>query len=150
MQCHKRFYLNRFHKDLANPKVEQAQAIFQTGTNVGLLTQQLFPGGVNAHGEEEWHSEKTAKRIAVILKTLTDSATKYILENKEAKAFLEALYIEETASIHERQNKLFKTITLSFSKGKPSIDTLENIAHLCKGLRKSQDKLIITKAFKFD
>lgn len=68
MQCHKRFYLNRFHKDLANPEEEQAQAIFQTGTNVGLLAQQLFPGGVNAQGEEEWHSEKTAKRTAELLK----------------------------------------------------------------------------------
>jgi hypothetical protein len=62
MQCHKRFYLNRFHKNLANPEEEQAQAIFQTGTKVGLLAQQLFPGGINAQGEEEWHSEKTAKR----------------------------------------------------------------------------------------
>jgi hypothetical protein len=67
MQCHKRFYLNRFHKELANPEEEQAQAIFQTGTNVGLLAQQLFPGGVNAQGEEEWHSEKTVKRTAELL-----------------------------------------------------------------------------------
>jgi len=67
MQCHKRFYLNRFHKELANPEEEQTQAIFQTGTNVGELAQQLFPGGVNAQGEEEWHSEKTVKRTAELL-----------------------------------------------------------------------------------
>jgi len=69
MQCHKRFYLNRFHKDLANPEEEQTQAIFQTGTNVGLLAQQLFPGGINAQGEEEWHSETTVARTAELLKT---------------------------------------------------------------------------------
>ncbi len=68
MQCHKRFYLNRFHKDLANPEEEQTQAIFQTGTDVGLLAQQLFPGGVNAQGEEEWHSETTVARTAELLK----------------------------------------------------------------------------------
>jgi hypothetical protein len=71
LRCHKRFYLNRFHKDLANPEEELAQAIFQRGTNIGLL----------AH-----------------------------------------------------QNKL-----LTYEKkAKPSIDTLESIAHLCK----QQDQLI--------
>jgi hypothetical protein len=67
MQCHKRFYLNRFHKNLANPEDEQSQAIFQTGTDVGLLAQNLFPGGVNAQGTEEWHSELTVKRTAELL-----------------------------------------------------------------------------------
>lgn len=67
MQCHKRFYLNRFHKNLANPEDEQSQAIFQTGTDIGLLAQDLFPGGVNAQGTEEWHGEVTVKRTAELL-----------------------------------------------------------------------------------
>lgn len=71
LQCLKRFYLNRFHKDLANHEEEQAQTIFQTGTNVGLMAQQ---------------------------------------------------------------NKLLTYV----KKDKPSIDTLESIAHLCK----QQDQLI--------
>jgi len=69
MQCHKRFYLNRFHKNLANPEDEAAQAIFQVGTDVGVLAQELFPGGINAQGEEEWHSEKTVQKTAALLNT---------------------------------------------------------------------------------
>lgn len=69
MQCHKRFYLNRFHKNLANPEDEAAQAIFQAGTDVGVLAQDLFPGGVNAQGDEEWHSEKTVQKTAALLNT---------------------------------------------------------------------------------
>lgn len=67
LQCHKRFYLNKFHKDFANPEDEQTQAIFQRGTDVGELAQKLFPGGVNAQGDEEWHSEITAKRTTELL-----------------------------------------------------------------------------------
>lgn len=67
LQCHKRFYLNRFHKSFANPEDAQMQAIFQTGTNAGELAQQLFPEGVNAQGEEKWHSDKTVRRTAELL-----------------------------------------------------------------------------------
>ncbi len=67
LQCHKRFYLNRFHKTLANPEDEATQALFQSGTDVGLLAQQLFPGGANAQGEEKFHSLKTVKRTAELL-----------------------------------------------------------------------------------
>ncbi len=67
LQCHKRFYLNRFHKTLANPEDAATQAMFQSGTDVGLLAQQLFPGGVNAQGEEPFHSLKTVKRTAELL-----------------------------------------------------------------------------------
>lgn len=67
LQCHKKFYLNKFHKDFANSEDEQTQAIFQRGTDVGELAQQLFPGGVNAQGDEEWHSDITAQRTAELL-----------------------------------------------------------------------------------
>jgi hypothetical protein len=67
MQCQKRFYLNRFHKTFANPEDEQTQFIFQRGTDVGELAQQLFPGGVNAQGKEKYHSEKTVQRTQELL-----------------------------------------------------------------------------------
>ena len=67
MQCHKRFYLNRFHKNLANPEDAATQALFQTGTDVGVLAQQLFPGGADAQGEEQFHGLKTVKRTAELL-----------------------------------------------------------------------------------
>lgn len=78
------------------------------------------------------------KQLQKVLKTVSDFATRYAKENKEAKAFVDALNIEETASIYEQQNKLIAEA----KKAKADIDILESIAHLCKTLRKPQDKLI--------
>ena len=46
-QCEKSLYLHKFKKDLADPITEQSKLIFQRGTEVGLLAQDLFPGGVD-------------------------------------------------------------------------------------------------------
>lgn len=78
------------------------------------------------------------KQLHKVLKTVSDFANKYAKENKEAKAFVDALNIEETASIYEQQNKLIAEA----KKAKADIEVLESIAHLCKTLRKPQDKLI--------
>ena len=78
------------------------------------------------------------KQLKKVLKTVSDFATKYAKENKEAKAFVDALNIEETASIYEQQNKLIAKA----KKAKADIEALESIAHLCKALRKPQDKFI--------
>jgi type I restriction enzyme M protein len=78
------------------------------------------------------------KQLHKVLKTVSDFATKYAKENKEAKAFVDALNIEETANIYEQQNKM----TAEAKKAKADIEVLESIAHLCKALRKPQDKLI--------
>jgi type I restriction enzyme M protein len=78
------------------------------------------------------------KQLQKVLKTVSDFANKYAKENKEAKVFVDALNIDETTSIYEQQNKLIAEA----KKAKAEIDILESIAHLCKALRKPQDKLI--------
>jgi type I restriction enzyme M protein len=78
------------------------------------------------------------KQLQKVLKTVSEFATKYVKENKDAKTFVDALNIEETASIYEQQNKLITEA----KKAKADIEVLESIAHLCKALRKPQDKLI--------
>jgi type I restriction enzyme M protein len=78
------------------------------------------------------------KQLQKVLKTVSDFAIKFSKENKEAKAFVDALNIEETSSIYEQQNKLIAEA----KKAKADIEVLESIAHLCKALRKPQDKLI--------
>lgn len=78
------------------------------------------------------------KQLQNVLKTASDFATKYAKENEEAKAFVDALSIEETASIYEQQNKLIAEV----KKANADIEVLESIALLCKALRKPQDKLI--------
>lgn len=83
-------------------------------------------------------STELQKQLQKVLKTVSDFAHKFAKENKEAKSFVDALNIEETTSIYERQNKLIAEA----KKANADIDILENIANLCKALRKPQDKLI--------
>jgi type I restriction enzyme M protein len=78
------------------------------------------------------------KQLQKVFETVSDFAIKYAKENKEAKAFVDALNIEETTSIYEQQNKLIAEA----KNAKADIEVLESIAHLCKTLRKPQDKLI--------
>jgi hypothetical protein len=46
LQCHKRLYLEIHQPSLAAPPDASMQAILDMGTEIGLLAQQRFPGGV--------------------------------------------------------------------------------------------------------
>lgn len=48
MQCVKRLWLNRHLKNEKEAPNAMQESIFQQGTDVGVLAQQLFPGGINA------------------------------------------------------------------------------------------------------
>lgn len=78
------------------------------------------------------------KQLKKVLKTVTDFAIQLAKENKEAKTFVDALIIEKIDSLYEQQNELIKLVSKVSSKG----GDLEEVAHLCKTLRKPQDKLI--------
>lgn len=46
LQCTKSLWLHKFHPELRNPVGDSRQAAFSSGTDVGRLAQDLFPGGV--------------------------------------------------------------------------------------------------------
>jgi len=46
LQCHKALYLHKYHPELKDEISEAQEALFRSGTDVGVLAQQLFPGGV--------------------------------------------------------------------------------------------------------
>ena len=46
LQCHKRLYLEIYHPALATPPDASTQAILDMGTEIGVLAQQHFRGGV--------------------------------------------------------------------------------------------------------
>ncbi|MDI1291459.1 MAG: N-6 DNA methylase [Methylobacter sp.] len=71
-------------------------------------------------------------------KTVSDFAKQYAKDNTDTQAFIDALSLEDTASIIDQQNKLIADAQ-SIS---PESKALEAIAHQCKALRKPQDKLI--------
>ena len=60
LQCLKRLYLQTHHSDLADPVYPSLQAIFDSGTLVGELARERFPGG--ALVEEEYFEQEQAER----------------------------------------------------------------------------------------
>lgn len=66
-QCPKRLFLQKFKPEVADEEDEKQAAVFQQGSDIGLLAQQLFDGGVNAQGDEEWHSSVTVERTQQLL-----------------------------------------------------------------------------------
>lgn len=45
LQCRKSLWLHKHNPELAPPPDESQKALFETGTQVGILAQNLFPGG---------------------------------------------------------------------------------------------------------
>lgn len=52
LQCEKSLYLYKHHYNLRDATPESRQAIFDQGTAVGILAQELFPKGVDASPED--------------------------------------------------------------------------------------------------
>ena len=47
LQCYKSLYLKKHHPDLEDAISDSQQAIFDNGTNIGMMAQKLFPNGVD-------------------------------------------------------------------------------------------------------
>ena len=67
LQCEKSLYLYKHHYRLKDPIPESLQAVFDQGTNIGLLAQELFPNGVDASPENHFKMvESVGKTIDYI------------------------------------------------------------------------------------
>ena len=54
LQCKKSLYLYKHHYNLKDPIPSSLQVVFDQGTNIGLLAQELFPNGVDASPENHF------------------------------------------------------------------------------------------------
>ncbi len=54
LQCEKSLYLYKHHYRLKDPTPPSLQAVFDQGTNIGLLAQELFPNGADASPENHF------------------------------------------------------------------------------------------------
>ena len=75
-QCVKSLYLYKHHYKLRDAISEQQQAIFDRGTSVGELAQQLFPGGVDAGPDTPFGYQKSV----ALTKKLMEEGAKVIYE----------------------------------------------------------------------
>ena len=94
MQCEKSLYLHRRHPELRDEISEAQEAIFTRGTNVGILAQQLFPGGIDVKPDEHSQIQESIEKT----KRLIDAGEKVIYEaafrHRNALAFIDILVKE--------------------------------------------------------
>jgi hypothetical protein len=62
LQCPKRLWLYRKRPELRPEVSEAQQLVYERGTNVGLLAQQLFPGGLDASPDEPYQYPASVKQ----------------------------------------------------------------------------------------
>ncbi len=75
-QCPKRLFLHNYKPEVRNEEEEEQLSIFSAGTNVGIIAQGLFPGGINAEPPDSFsYAQSVAKT-----KELIESGRKIIYE----------------------------------------------------------------------
>jgi hypothetical protein len=67
-QCPLRLFYHKFKPELKNPEDEGQESIFAAGTNVGILAQGLFPGGVNAEPPDPFSYHVSAEKTQGLIK----------------------------------------------------------------------------------
>ncbi|NER10027.1 protein of unknown function [Muriicola jejuensis] len=75
LQCEKSLFLYKHHYDLKDEISAQQQAIFDQGTEIGLLAQKLFPVGVDASPSSHYEMQESVQK------------TKSFLEAGEARIY---------------------------------------------------------------
>lgn len=68
LQCHKSLFLNKFHKELKDKISYSQDALFEQGTNVGLLARELFPNGIEVSNKQNFKYDTAISRTSEILK----------------------------------------------------------------------------------
>lgn len=80
-QCPKRLWLHKYKLEVRDEEDEAQTAIFQSGTDVGMLARKLFPGGVDASPETPYLYQQsvadTARYIAQGKKVIYEAAFQY-------------------------------------------------------------------------
>lgn len=80
-QCPKRLWLHKYRSDLRDEIDEALQAIFQQGTDIGKLAEELFPDGVDARPKDTYTYQQsvadTAKYIAAGHTVIYEAAFQY-------------------------------------------------------------------------
>ena len=97
VQCPLRLYLHKYMPELKNPMDEEQEAVFTIGTNVGILAQEVFPGGVDLTPPDAYSypiaATKTQEAIKQGIKVIYEATFYYndimcaldILVNKNGK-----------------------------------------------------------------
>ncbi len=64
LQCEKHLFLYKYHYNEMDELSEMQKSIFKRGIDVGVLAQQLFPGGIDASTGKKFNYDKCVKTTA--------------------------------------------------------------------------------------
>jgi hypothetical protein len=70
-QCTKALYLYKKHPELLEDVSDAQQMIFDTGTNVGILARDLFPGGIDSSPIDTYHYQDAVLKTQELIKNKT-------------------------------------------------------------------------------
>ena len=62
LQCDKSLYLYKHHYRLKDPISEALLGVFDQGTNIGILAQELFPDGTDASPENHLKIDDSVRK----------------------------------------------------------------------------------------
>lgn len=91
LQCEKALYLYKNHYNLRDEVSAQLQDIFSQGTNVGVLAQGLFPGGVDASPENYYEMAKSVIKTLQFIKNKETIIYEATFQYNEVMAALDIL-----------------------------------------------------------
>jgi hypothetical protein len=80
VQCHKALYLQKYHPELKDPVPPSREALFQSGSEVGILAHGLFPDGVEIpYAAEGYDTQVMLTNDAIVngAETLYEGAFRY-------------------------------------------------------------------------
>ena len=67
IQCHKSLFLNKFHKELKDKISYSQEALFEQGTNVGIIARDLFPNGIEISNKNTFNYEAALSKTTEAL-----------------------------------------------------------------------------------
>ncbi|MBP8745677.1 MAG: hypothetical protein KBH86_11195 [Syntrophorhabdus sp.] len=72
LQCHKSLYLHKHHQELKDEVPPSRETLFQSGYEVGLMAQNLFPGGITIpHDPDNYDRQVALTKEAIVKGTTT-------------------------------------------------------------------------------
>jgi hypothetical protein len=80
VQCHKTLYLHKYHPELKDPVPPSREALFQSGSEVGVIAHGLFPGGIEIPfeaGNYDMQVRLTQDAIAQGAETIYEASFNY-------------------------------------------------------------------------
>jgi hypothetical protein len=80
VQCHKALYLRKYYPELSDPVPASREALFRSGSEVGIIAHGLFPGGVEIPfeaGNYDMQVRLTQEAIANGAETIYEASFNY-------------------------------------------------------------------------